>query len=165
MDGDPLSECFVYRFAERVIEVGLATQDERKVIDGIITIVHEHLDIVQDPGTQVLCFINGKEQGLSFLFVQIGDLLLDGFEHIGLTAFIGYTEEGTELFVKISHADGGQAQVFHMEETGIQTGSKAPERVRLSHARSGSKYPDPPDILEIIQAVGHFGKVPGWSYS
>lgn len=109
---------------ERVIEVGLATQDERKVIDGIITIVHEHLDIVQDPGTQVLCFINGKEQGLSFFFVQIGDLLLDGFEHTGLTAFIGYTEEGTELFVKINHADGGQAQVFHVEETGIQTGSK-----------------------------------------
>ena len=69
------------------------------------------------------------------------------------------------LFVKINHADGGQAQVFHVEETGIQTGSKAPESVRLSHARSGSKYPDPPDILEIIQAVGHFGKVPGWSHS
>lgn len=103
--------------------------------------------------------------GAVFFFVQIGDLLLDGFEHTGLTAFIGYTEEGTELFVKINHADGGQAQVFHVEETGIQTGSKAPESVRLSHARSGSKYPDPPDILEIIQAVGHFGKVPGWSHS
>lgn len=65
----------------------------------------------------------------------------------------------------INPADGGQAQVFHEEETGIQTGSKAPESVRLSHARSGSKYPDPPDILEIIQAVGHFGKDPGWSHS
>ena len=161
MDGDPLSQCFVYRFVERVIEVGLATQDERKVIDGIITIVHEHLDIVQDPGTQVLCFINGKEQGLSFFFVQIGDLLLDGFEHTGLTAFIG-----SGPYVPKEHVvDGGQAQVFHVEETGIQTGSKAPESVRLSHARSGSKYPDPPDILEIIQAVGHFGKVPGWSHS
>ncbi len=134
--------------------MGLATQDERKVIDGIITIVHEHLDIIQDPGAQVLGFINGQEQGLSFFFVQIGDLFLDGFEHTGLTAFIGYTEEGTELFVKISHADGGQAQVFHVEETGIQTGSKASESVRLSHARFGSKYPDPPDILEIIQTVG-----------
>ena len=68
MDGDPLSQCFAYRFAERVIEVSLATQDERKVIDEIITIVHEHLDIIQDPGAQVLGLINGKEQGLFFLF-------------------------------------------------------------------------------------------------
>lgn len=100
MDSDPLTECFMHRLAERVIEMGFPTQNQCKVVHRIIAVVHEHLDIIQDPGAQVLGFINGQEQGLSFFFVQIGDLFLDGFEHTDLIAFIGYTEEGTELFVK-----------------------------------------------------------------
>lgn len=102
-------------FAECVIEMGFPAQDQCKVIHGIIAVVHEHLDIVQDSGVQVLCFINCKEQGLAFFFVKIGDLLLDGLEHTGLTAFVGDPEDGTELLVKVSHADGGQAQIFHVE--------------------------------------------------
>ena len=50
VDGDPLSQCFVYRFAERIIEMGFSAQDQCKVIHGIIAVVHEHLDIVQDSG-------------------------------------------------------------------------------------------------------------------
>ena len=55
-------------FAECVIEMGFPAQDQCKVIYGIIAVVHEHLDIIQDSGTQILGFINGKKQGLFFLF-------------------------------------------------------------------------------------------------
>ena len=148
-------------FAECVIEMGFPAQDQCKVIYGIIAVVHEHLDIVQDSGVQVLCFINCKEQGLAFFFVKIGDLLLDGLEHTGLTAFVGDPEDRTELLVKVSHANGGQAQIFHVEEAWIQAGSKTPQAKRLSHTRSGSKYSDYPDVFKIIQTVSHFGEVPG----
>lgn len=151
----------MHRFAECIIEMGFSAQDQCKVIYGIIAVVHEHLDIVQDSGVEVLCFINGKEQGLVFFFVKIGDLLLDGLEHTGLTALVGDPEDGTQLFVKVSHADGGQAQVFHVEKAWIQAGSKTPQAKRLSHARSCGEYSDPPDILKIIQSVGHFGEVSG----
>ena len=89
----------MHRFAERIIEMGFPAQNQCKVVHGIIAVVHEHLDIIQNPGTEVLGFINGKKQGLSFLFVEIGDLLLNGLEHAGFAAFIRNAEDGTELFV------------------------------------------------------------------
>ena len=109
----------MHRLAERVIEMGFSTQNQCKAVHGIIAVVHEHLDIIQDSGTEVLCFINGKKQGLPFLLVKIGDLLLNGLEHAGFATFIRNTEDGTELFVKVSHTDGGQTQVFHIEQAGI----------------------------------------------
>ena len=63
-----MTKGFVHRFTECAIEVGFTTQNECKVIDGIIGVVHEHLDIIEDSGTEVLGFVNGKKQGLSFLF-------------------------------------------------------------------------------------------------
>lgn len=95
----------MHRFTECIIEVGFTTQNEGKVIDGIIAVVHEHLDIIEDAGTEILGFINGKKQGLSFLFVEIGDLLLDGLDHTGFAAFIRNSQNGTKLFVKVGHTD------------------------------------------------------------
>ena len=138
------------------------TQNQCKVVHRIIAVVHEHLDIIQDSGTQVLGFINGKKQRLSFLFVEIGDLFLNGLEHSGFSALIRNAEDGTELFVKVGHTDGGQAQVFHVEQAGIQTCSKASQGIGLSHTGSGGKHTNPPDILEIVQAVCHFPEVTGY---
>lgn len=79
--------------------MGFFAQDQREIVHGVITVVHEHLDIIQDSGTQVLGFIDGEKQRLPFFFVEIGDLLLNGLEHTGFTALIGNSENGTELFV------------------------------------------------------------------
>lgn len=119
MDSDSLTECFMHRLAERVIEMGFPAQNQGKIVYGIIAVVHEHLDIVEDSGIQVLGFINGKEERLAFLFVKIGDLLLNRLEHTGLATFVGDTENGAELFVKVCNTDGGKAQVFHVVQTGI----------------------------------------------
>lgn len=61
MDSNPLTECFRHRLTERVIVMGFPAQNQCKVVHGIIAIVHKHLDIIQDSGTEVLGFINGKK--------------------------------------------------------------------------------------------------------
>ena len=55
----------------------------------VVAGVHEHLDVIQDSGIQVLCFINGEKKRLAFFFVKIGDLFLDSLEHPGFVAFSG----------------------------------------------------------------------------
>lgn len=127
------------RLAEGVIEVGFPTQDQGKTVDGIIAVIHEHLDVIEDTGAQVLCFINGKEQGLAFFLIQVINLLLNGAEHTDFPAFIGHSEDGTELLIEIGNTDCGQAGVFHVEEAGIQTGSKTAQAEGFSHAGSCNK--------------------------
>lgn len=109
MNCDALAKCFVDRFAEGVIEAGLPSQDQGKTVDGIIAVIHEHLDVIKKTSAQVLCFINGKEQGLAFFLIQVINLLLNGAEHTGFSAFVGHPEDGTELLVEISSTDCGQA--------------------------------------------------------
>ena len=67
--------------------MGFPTQDQGKVINRVVAVVHEHHDVIQDSGIQVLCFINGEEKRLAFFFVKIGDLFLDSLEYPGFAAF------------------------------------------------------------------------------
>ena len=41
-----LAQCFMNRFAERIIEMGFPTQDQGKVINRVVAVVHEHLDVI-----------------------------------------------------------------------------------------------------------------------
>ena len=109
----------MYRLAERVIEMRFSAQDQCKVVHGIIAVSHEHLDVIENAGIQVLGFINGEEERLSFFSVEICDLFLNCLKHTGLATFVGDTENGAELFVKVCNTDGGKAQVFHVVQTGI----------------------------------------------
>lgn len=161
MNCDALAERFMNRLAEGVIEMGFPAQNQGKTVDGIIAVIHEHLDVIENTGAQVLCFINGKEQGLSFFLIQVINLLLNGAEHTGFPAFVGHPEDSTELLVEISNTDCGQADVFHVEEAGIQAGSKTTQAEGLPQAGSCSKNTNAPYVLEIVQAVCHLGKVMG----
>ena len=102
-----------------------------------------------------------QDQGLAFLLIQVINLLLDDAEHTGFPAFVGHPEDGTELLVEISNIDCGQADVFHVEEAGIQVGSKTTQAEGLPHAGSCSKNTNATYVLEIVQAVRHLGKVMG----
>ena len=64
-------------------------------------------------------FINGEEKRLAFFFVKIGDLFLDSLEHPGFAAFFRNSKNEAKLLVKVSNADGGETQVFHMEQAWI----------------------------------------------
>lgn len=100
-------------------------------------------------------------KGLAFFLIQVINLLLDDAEHTGFPAFVGHSEDGTELLVEISNTDCGQADVFHVEETGIQAGSKTTQAEGLPHDRSCSKNTNAPYVLDIVHAVCHLGKVMG----
>lgn len=71
------------RLAEGVIEVGFPAQDQGKTVDGIIAVIHEHLDVIENTGAQVLCFINGKEQDAEGytdhgkLFIAVGTAVIE----------------------------------------------------------------------------------------
>lgn len=58
---DPLAQCFMHRFAECVIEMGFPAQDKGKAVYGIVTVIHEHLDVVENTGIQVLSLIDGEK--------------------------------------------------------------------------------------------------------
>lgn len=61
------------RFAEDVIEVWLTAEDQGKAVQGIIAIIHEHFDVIKDAIAEVLGFIDGEEQGLVLVAVQVGE--------------------------------------------------------------------------------------------
>ena len=66
MDGEPLAQSFVCRLAERVVKICFSAQDQCKIVHGIIAVVHEHLDVIENAGVQILGFINDEEERLSF---------------------------------------------------------------------------------------------------
>ena len=120
MNGDTLPECLMDGLAENVIEMRFTAEDQGKAVQGIIAVVHEHLDVIKDAIAEILGFIDGKEQWLVLVPVEVGDLLLDRPEHGRLSAFVRDTQNGTELFVEVRNTDGGQAHVFHMVLVGVQ---------------------------------------------
>lgn len=151
MDGDPLAQGFMDRLAESIIQMRFSAEDQGEIIHGVIDVIHQYLDIIKDPGIQILRFIDCQKQRLPFLFIQVCDLFLDGFEHDGLTAFIGNPEYGTELFVEVGNTDCGQTQVLHVEKARVQAFGKTSEAVGFPHPGACRKHTDATDILEIVQ--------------
>lgn len=94
MNGDTLPECLMDGLAENVIEMRFTAEDQGKAVQGIIAVVHEHFDVIKDAIAEVLGFIDGKEQWLVLVPVEIGDLLLDRPEHGRLSAFVRNAEAG-----------------------------------------------------------------------
>ena len=126
-----------------------------------MAVIHEHLDVIKDAIAEVLGFVDGKEQGLVFVAVQVGDLFLDGFEHGRFTAFIRDTQNGTELFIEVSDTDGGEAHILHVVLVGVQAFGKTPQGIGFPHAGKCGKNPDAPDVFQVVETDIHFHKVFG----
>ena len=86
MYGNPLEQGLMDGLLQGVIKVGLPAEDEREAVEGVIPVVHEHLQVLQDAGGEVLCLIDCQEEGLLLVLVKVEDLLLYGAEHAGLAA-------------------------------------------------------------------------------
>lgn len=84
--GDPLAQGLMDGLLQGAVEVGLPAEDEREAVQGVIPIVHEHLDVLQDACGEVLRLVDGQEEGLLLVLVKVEDLLLYGAEHAGLAA-------------------------------------------------------------------------------
>ena len=48
MDGNTLAQGLVDRFAQGVVEIRLAAEDEGKAVDGVIAVIHKHFNIIED---------------------------------------------------------------------------------------------------------------------
>lgn len=86
MDGNTLAQGLVDRFAQGVVEIRLTAEDESKAVDGVITVIHKHFNIVEDSGGEILRLVHRQQEGLAFFFVEMKDLVLDCVEHARLTA-------------------------------------------------------------------------------
>ncbi len=47
MDRYALSESFMDLFTENVVQMGFTAQDQGEAVDGIVTVIHQHLDVVE----------------------------------------------------------------------------------------------------------------------
>ena len=84
--GDALAQGLMDGLLKGTVKVWFPTEDERETVQGVIPVVHEHLDVLQDAGGEVLCLIDCQEEGLLLVLVEVEDLLLHGAEHAGLAA-------------------------------------------------------------------------------
>lgn len=50
MHGDPLAQGFVDRLAQGIVQVRFPAQDERKAVQGVIAVVHEHFNVEASTG-------------------------------------------------------------------------------------------------------------------
>lgn len=86
-----------------MIPMGFSAKYQGKTVNGIVAIIHERLDIIEDTGAKILCFIDGKQQWLAFFFIQVIDLFQDFREHTDFTTFIADTKDRAELFIEFSY--------------------------------------------------------------
>ena len=151
MHGNPLAQGFVDRLAQGVVQMRLTTEYEGKAVQGIIAVVHKHLDVLEDASGEVLCFINGQEEGLLFLLVEVENLFLYGLEHSGLAAFWLHSQNGAELAVKFHDADGGEAEVFHVVQVWVKPLGEAAQAEGFPHTGARGEQAYAPCVLEVIE--------------
>jgi hypothetical protein len=122
----------------------LPAEDEREAVQGVIPIVHEYLDVLQDAGGEVLCLIDCQEEGLLLVLVEVKDLLLYGAEHAGLAAPWLCPRDRAELAVELHNADRGETDVLHVVEARVQALCKVAQGERLAHTKACGKEFDAP---------------------
>ena len=83
---NPLPQGFMNGLAQGIVKMRFPAQDEREAVQGVIAVVHEHLDVLQDACGEVLGLIDCQEEGLLLVLVEVEDLLLHGAEHPRLAA-------------------------------------------------------------------------------
>ena len=76
--GDPLAKSLMDRFAQGAVQVRFAAQDQRKAVDGIITVIHEHLDVLKDTCGKVLCLVHGQQRRLFLFMVKCYNKVVTG---------------------------------------------------------------------------------------
>lgn len=105
--------------------------------------------------------IHSEKERLTFFLVEVVDLILDGLKHAGLAALVRNTEDFAELSVKLRDADGGKADIVHMEKVRIQGLSEGTEREGFTHAGTGSEDGNATDIFEVVETALNRSEVMG----
>ena len=134
VDDDSLAQRFIYGFLQSLVEVRFCTEDQREAVQGIILEVHQHLEVPEDPGAEVLCLIEDQYERLPLLLIEVVDLLLYGLEHDGLSATDIQSEGVADLSIELCDRNGCQTEVHDLIEVLIQLFLEASDTVGLSHS-------------------------------
>ena len=70
VDGDALAQSLMDRFSQGIVEIRLAAEDQGKTVDRVIAVIHQHFNIIEDSGGEILRLIHCQQKGLAFLFVD-----------------------------------------------------------------------------------------------
>ena len=73
VDSDPLAQGFMDRLAQSTVQMGFPTEDQGKTVKGIIAVIHEHPDVVEDSGIEKLRLIYGDDERLPLFPVKVFD--------------------------------------------------------------------------------------------
>ena len=159
VDGDALAQSLMDRFSQGIVEIRLAAEDQGKTVDRVIAVIHQHFNIIEDSGGEILRLIHCQQEGLAFLFIEMKNLSLDRVKHTRLSSLCLYTEDLAELPVKLHYADSGQADILHVIKIGIQGFGKTAQGKGFTHTRPGGKDADASGVFQVIQAVEHLLQV------
>ena len=159
VDSDPLAQGLVDRLAQRAVQVRLPAEDQGEAVEGVVFVVHEHLEVVEDGCIEVLCLIDHQDEGSPLFFIQVPDLFLDRLEHARLPAPCRDAEEVAELLVEFRDADGGEADVGHVVQVFVQALREGADDEGLAIPGRGSEDADPPCFHQMPEGTGHFFKV------
>ena len=149
MDNDPLAQRLVYGLCKGAVKIGFPAEDEGKTVSGVIAVVHDQFQVVQDGRGEVLAFIDGKTQGAFFLMVEVVYLLLHGLKHLWLGAGWLQAEDGTQKMIEFPDADRGETDILHMPQVLVHAFRKTAQAEGLAHAGLCGKDADAPDIPHI----------------
>ena len=114
MDSDPLAQGFMDRLSQSAVQMGFSAEDQGKTVKGIIAVIHEHPDVVEDSRIEKLRLIHCKDERLPLFPVKVFNLLLDGLEAAGLASPEAHSEDLAQFAVEFGNADSRQADVFHV---------------------------------------------------
>ena len=62
MDSDPLAQGFMDRLSQSAVQMGFSAEDQGKTVKGIIAVIHEHPDVVEDSRIEKLRLIHCKDE-------------------------------------------------------------------------------------------------------
>lgn len=161
MDCDALAERFVHGFTQDVVQVRLTAEDQGKAVQGVIFEVHQHFQVVEYGGVEMVGLINGQDEGLAFFFIQVEYLLLDCPETPRLPTLVTDAEDIAEGLIELCDTDRGEAHVLHAAKVRVQLLFKAAQPIGFPHPAMRSEDADPTDILQIIQAFCHLAEILG----
>ena len=114
MDSDPLAQGFMDRLSQSAVQMGFSAEDQGKTVKGIIAVIHEHPDVVEDSRIEKLRLIHCKDERLPLFPVKVFNLLLDGLEAAGLASPEAHPEDLAQFTIELGNADGRQADIFHV---------------------------------------------------
>ena len=119
---EALGERFVHGHGEAAAQLGEPDEEQAQAVFGVHGEVAQEPDVFEDIVAQVLGFVDDEHGELLGLAHPSGDLGTDGAVGGGARAFGGQPQFPGDGLVHVEHVAGGQGDVAHPIQAGMQGG-------------------------------------------